>query len=113
MFSEAHIKNGSVSGYMRIFNYASSLWEDCFAVNELSDTGHEKIFTANLAGYVNDGEMKLQVLYNGYPQSFFQDYTYIQLTTKPHATFTYAPSIILFNKPVTFNAPQATTSTAP
>lgn len=104
VFSEAHIKNGSVAGYMRIFNYASSSWKECFAVNELSDTDHEKIFTANLTDYVNNGEMKLQAFYNGYPQSFFQDYTFIQLTTKPNAAFTYTPSIILFNKPVTFNA---------
>jgi len=104
VFSEAHIKNGTNPGYIRIFNYASALWEDCFAVGELSDAGHQKTLTANLTNYVNNSQMKLQAWFYGYPQSFFQDYTYIQLTIKPYADFIYTPSIVLFNLPVTFNA---------
>jgi len=112
VFTEAHKYSCVANPAMKIFNYATGLWELCFEITTLTDSTYSYTITANQANYVSaTGEMKLQAYYlkKLAPNVVYQDHTYIELTTAvgptpPVASFTYSPTTPFTSETVTFNA---------
>jgi PKD repeat protein len=108
VFIEAHVEfEVSPNTVVKIYNFQEGRWVNLFYITNTTDTQYTWSILANAPSFMNEtGHVKLNFFYyHFYPQTLFQDLTYITiLATKPKASFFYNPSIVLANQTIFFNA---------